>query len=109
MGKNILVIAAHPDDEVLGCGGTIAKLSGAGHEVCVLILGEGISSRDEKRDRKKREQEIKALKVNIETANSILETKKIFTFDLYWKLKKYSLLICRIIALIPYRCLTLLN
>ncbi|XHX80844.1 MAG: PIG-L deacetylase family protein [Stenomitos frigidus ULC029] len=34
----ILVIAAHPDDEVLGCGGTIAKAVQAGHEVQVLHL-----------------------------------------------------------------------
>lgn len=40
-----LVIAAHPDDEVLGCGGTIARLARQGHEVHVLILGEGITSR----------------------------------------------------------------
>lgn len=40
-----LVIAAHPDDEVLGCGGTIAKLAGEGEEVHILILGEGITSR----------------------------------------------------------------
>ena len=42
---NILVVAAHPDDEVLGCGGTIAKHSAAGHNVSILILGEGITSR----------------------------------------------------------------
>lgn len=42
---NILVIAAHPDDEVLGCGGTIARLSNEGHTVDILILGEGVTSR----------------------------------------------------------------
>jgi len=42
---NVLVIAAHPDDEVLGCGGTIARLAREGHEVFVVILGEGITSR----------------------------------------------------------------
>jgi LmbE family N-acetylglucosaminyl deacetylase len=42
---NILVVAAHPDDEVLGCGGTIARLTAGGNRVSILILGEGISSR----------------------------------------------------------------
>ncbi len=42
---NILIIAAHPDDEVLGCGGTMARLSDEGHDVFVSILGEGITSR----------------------------------------------------------------
>lgn len=41
---SIGVIAAHPDDEVLGCGGTIARLAGE-HEVHIIILGEGVSSR----------------------------------------------------------------
>ncbi len=41
----ILVVAAHPDDEVLGCGGTIAKLAASGSEVFILILGEGATSR----------------------------------------------------------------
>jgi LmbE family N-acetylglucosaminyl deacetylase len=40
-----LVIAAHPDDEVLGCGGTIARMAGEGHDVHIAIVGEGITSR----------------------------------------------------------------
>lgn len=52
MKKNspVLVVAAHPDDEVLGAGGTIAKLAAAGHRVEVLILGEGATSRCDRRE-----------------------------------------------------------
>ncbi len=39
------VIAAHPDDEVLSCGATAARLVAEGHEVCFAILGEGLTSR----------------------------------------------------------------
>ena len=42
--KRILVIAAHPDDEVLGMGGTIAKLVKAGCVVDILIVTDGSSS-----------------------------------------------------------------
>jgi LmbE family N-acetylglucosaminyl deacetylase len=45
----ILVIAAHPDDEVLGCGGTAARLVREGHEVHFAILGEGMTSRHAQR------------------------------------------------------------
>lgn len=38
MNKNVLVLAPHPDDEVLGCGGTICKLTSAGYDVFVAIL-----------------------------------------------------------------------
>ena len=43
--KRILVIAAHPDDEMLGAGGVMAKYIGEGSQVEVLILGEGVTSR----------------------------------------------------------------
>ncbi len=43
---NVLVIAAHPDDEVLGCGGTVARLVEEGNQVFMAILGEGQTSRD---------------------------------------------------------------
>jgi LmbE family N-acetylglucosaminyl deacetylase len=46
----VLVIAAHPDDEVLGCGGTAARLAQEGREVYIAIMGEGITSRHEKRE-----------------------------------------------------------
>lgn len=45
---NTLVIAAHPDDEVLGAGGTIVRLASEGNAVSVLILGEGVTSRSPK-------------------------------------------------------------
>jgi len=48
-GTKILAVVAHPDDEVLGCGGTMARLAGEGHEVYATILGEGITSRLDQR------------------------------------------------------------
>jgi len=42
----VLVVAAHPDDEILGCGGVMARHSAAGDEVRVLIVAEGATSRD---------------------------------------------------------------
>jgi len=43
---SVLVIAAHPDDEILGCGGAMAKHVDAGDTVHTLILGEGLAARD---------------------------------------------------------------
>jgi len=46
----VLVVAAHPDDEVLGCGGTVARLASEGHDIFTLILGEGSTSRSQRRE-----------------------------------------------------------
>ena len=43
--KSILVVAAHPDDEVLGCGGYIANQVWSGDEVFVTFLSDGVTSR----------------------------------------------------------------
>lgn len=48
--KKILVVAAHPDDEILGVGATVAKHAAQGDEVYALILGEGQTSRGEHRE-----------------------------------------------------------
>lgn len=43
--KNVLVVAAHPDDELLGEGGTVRRLVNAGATVRAIILAEGLTSR----------------------------------------------------------------
>jgi LmbE family N-acetylglucosaminyl deacetylase len=40
-----LVVMAHPDDETLGAGGTIARLTTGGERVAWLLLGDGVGSR----------------------------------------------------------------
>jgi LmbE family N-acetylglucosaminyl deacetylase len=41
----ILVVAAHPDDEALGCGGAMARHASQGHSVAVLFLADGETAR----------------------------------------------------------------
>ena len=45
MNKTVLVIAAHADDEALGCGGAIAKHTAAGDTVDVVFVADGVTSR----------------------------------------------------------------
>jgi LmbE family N-acetylglucosaminyl deacetylase len=68
----VAIIAAHPDDEILGCGGTIAKHVKADDEVHILILAEGITSRDKKRDPESRAEELSKLKKTAQDANKVL-------------------------------------
>ncbi len=45
MMKIILIVASHPDDEVIGCGGTIAKHVASGDIVHVAFMTNGVGSR----------------------------------------------------------------
>jgi LmbE family N-acetylglucosaminyl deacetylase len=45
MNRTIVIIAAHPDDEVLGCGGTIARLADEGAAIHIAFLADGVFSR----------------------------------------------------------------
>jgi len=51
--KKVLIVVAHPDDEVLGCGGTIAKFVDEKKKVKVIFLSDGESSRLKKVNNKK--------------------------------------------------------
>jgi LmbE family N-acetylglucosaminyl deacetylase len=74
MTKKILIVAAHPDDEVLGCFGMVARLIKEGYEAYTLILGEGKTSRDEKNIK----NELEILNSEIKKANEVIGIKKVF-------------------------------
>lgn len=73
--KRVLVIAAHPDDEVLGVGGTIAKLSAEGVECHLLIVTDGSSS--QYRDSEHLYEIIEAKKIETKGCSDTLGFKSI--------------------------------
>jgi LmbE family N-acetylglucosaminyl deacetylase len=79
--KKVLVVAAHPDDEILGCGATIAKLVSQGYECYTLILGEGKTSRLNCRKKSEVSEELEQLSIEITNANKIIGVKEVFTAD----------------------------
>lgn len=70
--KVALVIADHPDDEVLGCGTTIARLADEGWAAHVVIVSVGSTSRSTVRDPAMHEQELFELAKFAKVANGIL-------------------------------------
>ncbi|MCI5134726.1 MAG: PIG-L family deacetylase [Candidatus Electrothrix sp. AW2] len=72
MKNKVLVIAAHPDDEILGCGASIAKRVKQGDSVHTVIMAEGITSREAVRDRNKRASELSQLAAAAKSANETL-------------------------------------
>ena len=74
--KDILVVVAHPDDEVLGAGGTIAKLS-KDNDMYLCILGKGIASRGGDNIDDRKEEMVKKAK----KAAEIIGIKKVHFSD----------------------------
>jgi len=74
--NNVLIIAPHPDDEVIGCGGVIKKMSDAGESVFVLVLTRGAPTMysDEK---------IENVRHEARSAHKILGVKESVFLDFY--------------------------
>ena len=71
---NILIIAAHPDDEAIGMGGTIAKLKSQGHKLSLLVMTRAYTPRWNKKQVNQKLQEVK-------------KVSKVFGFDDNWHAK----------------------
>ena len=82
MNNSVFVIAAHPDDEVLGCGGSIARHADAGDHVQVLIVAEGATSRQQQRDQGQVGTELSDLAIAAQKAGEILGATGVELLDL---------------------------
>ena len=71
--KRIMVVAAHPDDELLGLGATMHKLvKTQGVQTRVIIMGEGITSRSDTRDTEQWKEVLERHHQNVETARQLI-------------------------------------
>lgn len=89
----VLVLAAHPDDEVLGMGGTIKKFTRKGYDVKIVIMATGIRSRrstsyenvtsysENPKDEKMISNQLKKLQNDAQKASKILGVKKLEMLD----------------------------
>ena len=69
---NYLIIAAHPDDEVLGAGATARKLAGAGNRVAVAFMAAEAAARKDRSD---------TLRADEKEALSLLGAEKVYHAD----------------------------
>lgn len=80
--KNILIVAAHPDDELLGLGASMNLLINDFEvKTHVVILGEGITSRAEVRDAEKWSNELEIHRTNIRSAQSAIGYHSVSIYD----------------------------
>jgi LmbE family N-acetylglucosaminyl deacetylase len=80
--KKIMLVVAHPDDELLGLGATMNKLINEGNNIVhVVILGEGITSRSEIRDTDKWEKELTIHRANIKNAQAAIGYQSVSIYD----------------------------
>ena len=77
--KSVLIIAAHPDDEVLGCGGTVAKLVNQGVTVNAAFLADGVSSRND--NAVELQEELETRRAAAQKAKEILGVKSLSFAD----------------------------
>ena len=75
MSQSMLIFAAHPDDEVLGCGGTIAKQADEGAIIHVAFLADGVFSRAV--DQVKMQEELRIRRAAAQKACEILGVKSV--------------------------------
>ena len=81
-GKKILLVVAHPDDELLGLGATMHKLINEQNcTVRAIILGEGITSRSDKRNPEQWSEELKIHRSNIESARKAIGYESVGIYD----------------------------
>jgi N-acetylglucosamine malate deacetylase 1 len=102
-GKEILVLAPHMDDEVIGCGGTLYKHLQKGSNVTVVFLTDGRNgshslSQLSGADRENEEKRIiKIRKIEAEAALNILGIKNIIYLDAEsYNLSSTKLIQCRL-------------
>lgn len=81
--KRILIVVAHPDDELLGLGATMHRLiHDYGVQTHVVILGEGVTSRADECDQGKWQKELQIHQSNIYLAQKIIgyHTVSVYAF-----------------------------
>ena len=80
--RKILLVVAHPDDELLGVGATMNRLiKDYNCVVKVIILGEGITSRSDKKDLAQCEENLRQHKKNIVDAKQAIGYQELSVYD----------------------------
>jgi len=80
--KKILLVVAHPDDELLGLGGTMHRLiNNCNCTVRVVILGEGLTSRSNKRDTEHWKKQLEIHRNNIYDAQKAIGYQSVGIYD----------------------------